>query len=214
MPDYRDIYNDIVTIDARYNAAENSPGLRTVIQASNQLSVISGRSLDVGCGVGFVIEYLSGATFDLVPFGVDISDLAIDKAKTRLANVSGSAQRLSVLDSQVLPFEDNFFSLVTCFDMLEHLDLVDIDTTVKEIHRVLQRGGIFFGSVSCRKSGIDDKFGDNLHRTVQSVDWWLELLEPERAEFDAVRKQLIFWKRVPLIQPKSRVPIAPRSLTT
>lgn len=200
MTDYRAIYNHVVQTDERYNLAENSPGLRAVIEATDSLRMISGRSLDIGCGVGFVVEYLSAATFDLVAHGVDISDRSINRATERLSRLAGVNKRLFVVDSQRLPFEDDFFSLVTSFDMLEHLDLVDIETTLQEAHRVLRTGGTFFGSVSCRPAGINDQFGDNLHRTVKSVDWWLDRLKPEKAEYDGIRKQLKFWKRNPLVR--------------
>jgi SAM-dependent methyltransferase len=131
----------------------------------------------------------------LLPFGVDISDIAIEKARTRLADIPGSKQRLLVLDSQQLPFEDDFFSLVTCFDMLEHLDEGDIQTTWAEIQRVLRPRGTILSSVSCRPAGVEDKFGDNLHRTVRSVDWWIQQLQPDRVEFDVARSQLKIWKR-------------------
>lgn len=168
--------------------------------------MISGRSLDVGCGVGFVVAYLSLPSFDLQPFGVDISDVAIEKAQTRLAEIPGSKKRLLALDSQQLPFEDDFFSLVTCFDMLEHLDESDIQITWGEIQRVLRPRGTFLGAVSCRPAGIEDKFGDNLHRTVRSVDWWIEQLQPDRVEFDVSRSQLKIWKRaIPRQQKQAAV---------
>ena len=198
-PDYRDIYNEIVTRDVRYNLAENSPGLRATIKATDTLSMLSGRSLDVGCGVGFVLEYLSGNTFDLMPFGVDISDLSIQKAKLRLKHFRGSENRLTVLQSQSLPFDDSYFSLVTCFDVLEHLDPPEITQTWNEIQRVTRKGGVFFGAVSCRKSGILDKNGDNLHRTVWGVEHWLEFFQPDRTEYDAIRSQLMIWKHFRLI---------------
>lgn len=198
MPDYREIYNHVVSTDERYNLAENSPGFRAVVQATGQLEILSGRSLDIGCGVGFVLNYLAGPNFDLNVFGVDISDVAIREAQTRLQHVPGSPKQICVLETQTLPFEDQFFSLITCFDVLEHLDEQDIDTTISEILRVLRPGGVFFGSVSCRKSGVDDVHGDNLHRTVMSPDWWITKIEPDNAQYDGNRKQLTLWKHIPL----------------
>lgn len=217
MPDYREIYNHVVASDQRYNIAENSPGFRAVVQATSQLSMVSGRSLDVGCGVGFVVEYLSGPSFDLNAFGVDISDQAIEKAKSRLTEFPGSHQRLAVLEGQTLPFEDDFFSLVTCFDVLEHLDLADIEATLNEMMRVLRPGGVFFGSVSCRTSGVVDIHGDNLHRTVRSPDWWIEKVAPDNVEYDGHREQLAIWKHLPLIDTgkrKSEVGVARKSSST
>ena len=195
MPDYQDIYNDVVNTDARYGLAQNSPGFRAVVQAEQTLVHLAGRSLDVGCGIGFAFEYLSGHQFNFHTFGVDISDQAIEKAKERLANLQNLEARLKTLDGQTLPFEDDYFSLVTSFDVLEHLDEPDIDATLREIDRVVRPGGTFYGAVSCRKSGIDDKFGDNLHRTVRSVDWWIEKTRPDNATWDGAREQFLIWKR-------------------
>lgn len=200
MPDYNAIYNHVISHDERYNLAENSPGFRAVVQATSRISMISGRALDVGCGVGFVVKYLSEPVFDLNAFGVDISDEAIVKAKNRLSPIAGSQQRLQVLKGQQLPFEDKFFSLVTCFDVLEHLDPVDIEATVDEMIRVLRPGGVLFGSVSCRKSGASDIHGDNLHRTVKSPEWWIDKLKPDTAEYDAHRMQLTVWRHFPLLE--------------
>ena len=63
------------------------------------------------------------------------------KHKLGLQHVPGSPKQICVLETQTLPFEDQFFSLITCFDVLEHLDEQDIDTTISEILRVLRPGG-------------------------------------------------------------------------
>lgn len=201
MTDYRAIYNHVVATDDRYNLAETSPGLRVVIESADSLRGISGAALDVGCGVGFVVEYLSGRIFDVTAYGADISDHSIARAIERLQRFPELTKRLVVLETQRLPFADDFFSLVTCFDMLEHLDVPDVDATLAEISRVLRPGGTLLGSVSCRPSGIVDQFGGNLHRTVESVDWWLNRIQPEKAEYDGIRKQLKFWKRNPVVWP-------------
>lgn len=198
MPDYQEIYNDVVSNDQRYNLAENSPGFLTVVQETDPLSLLAGRSLDVGCGVGFVLDYLSGPAFNFRPFGVDVSNVAVDRARQRLTGkLPKTSEQIQVAQSQSLPFEDDFFGLVTCFDVLEHLDPNHIFQTLQEISRVLRPGGTFLGSVSCRHSGINDIFGDNLHRTVRSVDWWLERTAPDRAIYDGKLQQLTIWKRAP-----------------
>ena len=199
MPDYREIYNHVVSTDSRYNLAENSSGFRAVVQATGQLEMLSGRSLDIGCGVGFVLNYLAGPNFDLNVFGVDVSDLAVQQAQARMQQTLGGSKQVSILDSQKLPFEGRFFSLITCFDVLEHLDEQDIDFTISEILRTLCPGGVFLGSVSCRKSGVDDLHGDNLHRTVKSPDWWIAKFQPDSAQYDGKRQQLTLWKHLPLL---------------
>ena len=197
MPDYQAICNHVVTNNEKYNLAENSPGLRTVLQATDQLNLLSGRSLDIGCGVGFVVDHLSRPPFQLNPFGIDVSDVSIAKAKSRLERFPNVDLRVQVARSMELPFEENSFALVTCFDVLEHLEVADIDATSKEIERVLRPGGTFFGTVSCRKSGWNDLNGDNLHRTVESVDWWIDRTKADRVIYDRHLDQLTLWKQNP-----------------
>ena len=198
MTNYQAIYDNVVETDPNYQRAENSPGLRNVIQSTDQLSMLSGRCLDVGCGVGFVAEYLSRKPFQLQPYGVDTSDLAVQQTIARLPRKTpNAAKRILRAECMSLPFDDDFFRLVTCFDVLEHLDEDDIFQTLAEISRVIARGGVFFGSVSCRLSGVTDIHGDNLHRTVRSPDWWIENTSPDKAIYDGHRKQLTLWKRSP-----------------
>jgi SAM-dependent methyltransferase len=55
-----------------------------------------------------------------------------------------------------LPFHESSFSRVSCFDLVEHLE--DIPALMREIHRVLQPGGIFFLTTphfSCANSYTD-----------------------------------------------------------
>lgn len=199
MPDYRTIYNDVVAEEEKYRLAQFSPGYRACLQAADRLSMLSGRSLDLGCGVGFVLELLAGARFNFEVYGADISDTCTSQSAERVTTINGmSADRVTLLDGQQLPYDSEFFELVTCFDMLEHLDESDIKITLSEIERIISPGGYFFGSVSCRKSGWNDRFGENLHRTVRSVDWWIDQVQGDRYEFDAVTSQLVIWKRKPI----------------
>ena len=197
MPDYKEIYNDVVNNNSLYTLAQNSPGFRIVLQAEPTLIHLSGNSLDLGCGVGFAFEYLSQHKFNFETYGVDISNEAIAMARHRLSSMKGLDERLKVIDSQSLPFENGYFSLVTCFDVLEHLDEDDVVATLKEIDRSMAGGGTFVGAVSCRKAGSDDKFGDNLHRTIKTTDWWIDKIDPDRAIYDGQRKQFVLWKRKP-----------------
>ncbi len=164
--------------------AENSQGLRHVTQATDQLIALSGRSLDVGCGVGYVLERFSSRPFYFHPYGVDICENAITKATNRLQlNLGNASERVIPGNSSSLPFEDDFFALVTCFDVLEHLPEEEVFKSLCEISRVTRSGGVFFGSVSCRGE--------------RSTDWWIERTQPDRAVYDGHRRQLVIWKRAP-----------------
>jgi 2-polyprenyl-3-methyl-5-hydroxy-6-metoxy-1,4-benzoquinol methylase len=71
-------------------------------------------ALDVGCAYGFVSEVL--ANFGYETCSVDVSRWGIRQAKTRIDGC------VLVCDAQtMLPFRTDWFDLVTCFDVLEHL---------------------------------------------------------------------------------------------
>lgn len=88
------------------------------------------RVLDIGCGTGANLEMLSrfGETE-----GVDVSSAALAFCRERgLRNVrQGEAEHL--------PYEDGSFDLVTCLDVVEHLD--DDVAGLREMHRVLRPKG-------------------------------------------------------------------------
>jgi 2-polyprenyl-3-methyl-5-hydroxy-6-metoxy-1,4-benzoquinol methylase len=195
MPDYRSIYNEVIAKNENYNRAENSPGFLNCVKSLSRLQMLQGKSLDVGCGVGFVCQFLSRRPCHFDVHGVDVSDEAIARTQERLPHLKNMPARFQRIEQCRLPFEDQTFSLVTCFDVLEHLDPPDIDTMVGEIMRVLRRGGFFFGSVSCRAAGSVDLHGENLHRTVERPQGWLDRIQPDEATFESDEEQLLIWKR-------------------
>lgn len=72
------------------------------------------RALDVGCAYGYISEMLAGFGYETC--GFDISLWGVKQAKA-----SGKGDFL-VCDAQKgLPFKAGSFDLVTCFDVLEHL---------------------------------------------------------------------------------------------
>jgi SAM-dependent methyltransferase len=86
--------------------------------------------LDVGCGTGANLEML--AEFGKVE-GIDISEEALSFCRARGLN------RVKLGAAEKLPYEDGSFDLVTALDVVEHLD--DDVAGLKEIHRVLRKGG-------------------------------------------------------------------------
>jgi SAM-dependent methyltransferase len=90
------------------------------------------RVLDAGCGTGGNLQWLEGFG---EAHGVDLSPHAVAFcARRRLPRVS----RASVL---ALPFADESFDLVTSFDVIYHLDVSDDVAALREMCRVVRRGG-------------------------------------------------------------------------
>jgi 2-polyprenyl-6-hydroxyphenyl methylase / 3-demethylubiquinone-9 3-methyltransferase len=72
--------------------------------------------------------------------GVDPSEVSIATARAH-AQAARLAIEYLVGAGEQLPFPSNDFDLVTCCDVLEHVN--DLDAVVGEIARVLKPGGVF-----------------------------------------------------------------------
>jgi SAM-dependent methyltransferase len=97
-----------------------------------------GRILDVGCGIGLFVELAQQWRIDAC--GVDGSIGAINMALTRVPDLD---VKCSVL-SEPLPFDDGAFNNVLLNQVIEHLDENTQVSTLREIHRVLSKGGMLY----------------------------------------------------------------------
>jgi 2-polyprenyl-6-hydroxyphenyl methylase/3-demethylubiquinone-9 3-methyltransferase len=102
------------------------------------MALIKPNSLDIGCGGGIIAEDL--AEFSATVTGVDISTASLETARKH-AKENGLDINYMESYAESLPFADNSFELVTCCDVLEHVE--DVDKAISEIERVLKPGGIF-----------------------------------------------------------------------
>lgn len=100
----------------------------------------SGKILDAGCGSGSTTLFLVHIFPMSQIVGVDISAHAIhllnrSVKRKRLKNVKGVVSNL-----QCLPFLEESFDCIFCYSVLEHV--LDIKRALKELVRVLKRGGL------------------------------------------------------------------------
>jgi ubiquinone/menaquinone biosynthesis C-methylase UbiE len=100
---------------------------RSLYDCICKLSIhINGRVLDLGCGSKPYQELFKTSEY----IGVDVE-------------VSGHKHNDSCIDyfydGKILPFDDNTFDSIVCFEVLEHV--VDIELTLQECRRVLKDQG-------------------------------------------------------------------------
>ncbi|MND28937.1 23S rRNA (guanine(745)-N(1))-methyltransferase [compost metagenome] len=179
MPDYAKIYDDVFTRVKGYRSPLGSPGLRTALRNADLIRACGSRTLDVGCGFGYVVEALRNPPFKKSSQGCDISKVACDEANARLG-----IDTVHLIQDGALPFDDTCMDLVTCFDVMEHLDGPDIIHLKDEILRVTNPGGLIILNVSLRPSSSKDLNGESLHRTVRPPQWWDDIFSFDRYEVD------------------------------
>ena len=90
------------------------------------------RVLDVACGGGYLLMEAERA--GLRPFGIDIADAALERART-----FAPKSDLRRGDAEALPYPDASFEIVTCLGSLEHF--LDPPKALEEMRRVLVPGG-------------------------------------------------------------------------
>lgn len=88
--------------------------------------------VDIGCAFGFFLKLCD--EYNLETYGLDISDYAIRKAK----KITKAKLYLRDINDGLDIFSDEYFDLVTMFDIIEHVKSpCDLLT---EVHQVLKRG--------------------------------------------------------------------------
>ncbi|MCX5641693.1 MAG: class I SAM-dependent methyltransferase [Candidatus Omnitrophica bacterium] len=96
-------------------------------------SHINLKVLDAGCGEGHLIERLkikNKSTY----YGIDITGIALQKAKAKAPEAI-----LTIGDISNLPFESEFFDVVICTEVLEHIP--NYEKAIGEMKRVLKKKG-------------------------------------------------------------------------
>ncbi|MEI7652774.1 MAG: class I SAM-dependent methyltransferase [bacterium] len=90
--------------------------------------------LDLGCWDGFIMERIIEKHKAKKVIGVDNAISAVERGRKRGLDI-----RLIKSVDEELPFEDGTFNCVIAGEIIEHL--YDVNSFIKEIHRVLKPGG-------------------------------------------------------------------------
>ncbi|MFX0002759.1 MAG: class I SAM-dependent methyltransferase [Candidatus Hodarchaeota archaeon] len=100
------------------------------------------RILDIGSGTGRHLIFFAKKGFEI--YGFDASPKAISIAKEWLAEEDLNVEiKLNRMEAK-FPYDDNFFDAIISIQVIHHNKMKDILNTVREIKRVLRKGGIIF----------------------------------------------------------------------
>jgi len=100
------------------------------------------RVLDLGCGTGRHVVYLTRLGFEV--YGFDASPKAITMTQEWLKNEDLEAHLCEHQMENPFPYEDDFFDAVISIQVLHHNLMTDIRKTINEIERVLKPNGMLF----------------------------------------------------------------------
>lgn len=102
-----------------------------------QLITPKSKVLDVGCGGGFLTNYLASMGHQVS--GVDLSSKSLEIAKQGDATKKVVYQ---IADAKRLPYDNETFDVVSAMDILEHIE--NPAEAIREASRVLKPSGKFF----------------------------------------------------------------------
>lgn len=88
--------------------------------------------IEVGCGEGFVTKFLFSIKKPKCSFAIDINPAEVNDAKQ-------NNPQCKVFEASIyqIPFKEDFFDLVVCCEVLEHLEKPL--NGIKELHRVSRK---------------------------------------------------------------------------
>lgn len=115
--------------------------------------------LDVGCGLGFLVDCLRANGLDAV--GVDGSEALKEFWK---------GDYYQVADANSLPFNDNTFDLVISTDFFEHIPEDEIKQVYSEMKRVVKPGGKILASIAMDRPLVNYQY--IYHVTNKPKSWW------------------------------------------
>lgn len=115
--------------------------------------------LDIGCGFGWCeLNFLDRGVKKMV--GIEISE---NDLKTAKENIVNEKVRFKVGNATDLPFKDESFDTVVCWDVIEHIPKNTEDLMFENVNRALKPKSIFY--LSAPYNSFVSKISD--------PSWWL-----------------------------------------
>lgn len=161
--------------------------LRTFYRALMiKLFLKPGKVLDVGCGLGYMVDYLRR---------LGIEAYGIDNSRYAVANTLPSVRSyIKEGNIQAIPFADNSFDLVITFDVLEHIPKNDLARAIAECTRV--SNNLQFHKIYTKENTWLQKLHgyDPSHVSVFNQSWWEKLWRKNH-----LKKIYPWWIKLPRV---------------
>ncbi len=168
--------------DQGIEAREMFPGQSLLEHVSPLMQLFGERQfstmLDYGCGKAMLyrpnntIRLADGRTFDCLQalFGVDVA----------------------LYDPAYLPYAqrpEGQFDLVVCTDVLEHCSAVDVPWIVDDLF--LHALDFVYANIACYPAKKQLPNGENAHCTIESTQWWQQIIESVAAGYPEIGYRFI-----------------------
>jgi SAM-dependent methyltransferase len=99
------------------------------------------RVLDLGCGVGRHLVYLSSQGFEM--HGLDLSPAGVERCRKELAQHQRQAT-VQVADMFAIPYPDQWFDWVLTVQVIYHTTAAALQQAIQHVHDKLKPGGFFY----------------------------------------------------------------------
>jgi SAM-dependent methyltransferase len=137
-------------LDERKRRQKAQKILAVVRHALGRSDLTGLRALDVGCSAGFIADELAQAGAHTT--GVDIDEPGLAAARARF----GDRVEFSLARGEALPFEDGSMDVVVFNHIYEHV--VDPESVVADIHRVLSPTGVLYLGIGHRHQLVEPHY--------------------------------------------------------
>lgn len=192
------------TDDIPWDTGEPSPYL---VEFVRDYPVAAGRALDVGCGTGTNALWLAQQGFDVL--GVDISDVAIDRARAKLGDqeLSIRFEQLDFLQDAVPGGPFTFVFDLGCFHVFDEAQ--ERAKFAASVARLLDEDGLWLSLIGSTE-GPERDFGPprrSLRDVANAIEPSLEIRRVRAVEFAGnLPSPAAAWK---CLSRRRRVPAQP-----
>lgn len=154
------------------------------------------KSIDLGCGIGRHIKLLD--EFQLNPYGIDISNEAIEEGKRWMYSMNKEylADKMIVGSVTELPYKDSFFDCGVSHSVLDCMPRSIAQQGFEEIIRVLKKNGMLYLDfyMDFNKGDVDEVVQEGFDKSTIKSYFTIESLKNFIGEkADIIELKIIRW---------------------